>query len=837
MNKQDFITKKPTLKEDTIDRLRYIVDNNDARRVQFDNGESMTVDMFTASAIVNLHNAVNDQNKAKIEDTIGKSKEMFYKIADFAFSNLKENAQSGRGDVLINDDTETVKMTESAYGAKPKSSRITIKDQPYILINKPGIGETAYSVKFTKNNPILEQKEFEAGTRVHAGVGKKGGAGISGVVMKEENGYVFFKSDEGKNYKAPKAKVMPVSDIKFNEGKDVPSKHQEKIAKDTVKNPDKALLGGPSEEEAEKMLKNKFGYTDAQITKLKKTANEGKHSKSQAQQAAIAISKKEKKESINEKSVSKDQQQAAGAALAAKRGETPVSELQGASKEMYDSMTKKELEDFAGTKHAGLPEKVDEAKDYKAEKNSEGRYTIWTVGETGSRQDMVKDGLTKAQAKKMIDKLYSKDLGLIDEDSLDENAFNQAAAEAAKAGKKEFEFDGKTYPVKMDKSTAEKLDDDLDPVDAKQARMPFKRRKDKDINNDGEVDSTDEYLHARRNAIQTDIASPLDEQDMDMDMMNQPPMMDKAMQDPDDYGPQAGSEMAETQIHYLVYAISEIKEAMRAGYHMPDWLQNKISSAHQDMQGIHSYMEGSRLKRQMCGPISEGYVGSDYGPEAASGMARTQLSFMKYAAEDVLKCISAGTPIPEWYQNKIAKVHRAIETIYAYIEGTRRAEEDDVPDMTTNTEMSTPASQPPMSTGTMFAGGEEDYMAENRKKSKKYPPKLNENKKSDWDVDKQVKRTQASPLFKATEGDKDPEEIKQDLLQDREKFEKKLSDAIFLPVNDSVVALQDLFRDSSGTIAAYLSDNEKKFLKEFHRELKKLHDKFEESSIISSDYL
>ena len=74
MNKQDFITAKPTLTEDTIDRLRYIVDNKDATRVEFDNGESMTVDMFTASAIVNLHNAVNDKNKGKIEDNIGKSK-------------------------------------------------------------------------------------------------------------------------------------------------------------------------------------------------------------------------------------------------------------------------------------------------------------------------------------------------------------------------------------------------------------------------------------------------------------------------------------------------------------------------------------------------------------------------------------------------------------------------------------------------------------------------------------------------------------------------------------------------------------------------------------------
>lgn len=57
---------------------------------------------------------------------------------------------------------------------------------------------------------------------------------------------------------------------------------------------------------------------------------------------------------------SKAQQKAAGAALAAKRGETPVSELQGASKEMYDSMTEAELEDVARTEREGLPEHVDD---------------------------------------------------------------------------------------------------------------------------------------------------------------------------------------------------------------------------------------------------------------------------------------------------------------------------------------------------------------------------------------------------------------------------------------------------------------------------------------------
>ncbi|MFN0264738.1 DUF3008 family protein [Tepidamorphus sp. 3E244] len=56
---------------------------------------------------------------------------------------------------------------------------------------------------------------------------------------------------------------------------------------------------------------------------------------------------------------SKAQQKAAGAALSAKRGETKVSELQGASKDMYESMSESELEDFASTERKGLPDKKD----------------------------------------------------------------------------------------------------------------------------------------------------------------------------------------------------------------------------------------------------------------------------------------------------------------------------------------------------------------------------------------------------------------------------------------------------------------------------------------------
>ena len=53
---------------------------------------------------------------------------------------------------------------------------------------------------------------------------------------------------------------------------------------------------------------------------------------------------------------SKAQQRAAGAALSAKRGDTKVSELKGASKSMYESMSEQELDEMALTKRKGKEE-------------------------------------------------------------------------------------------------------------------------------------------------------------------------------------------------------------------------------------------------------------------------------------------------------------------------------------------------------------------------------------------------------------------------------------------------------------------------------------------------
>jgi len=54
---------------------------------------------------------------------------------------------------------------------------------------------------------------------------------------------------------------------------------------------------------------------------------------------------------------SKVQQKAAGMALAAKRRQIPPSRLRGAAREMYESMTIKQLEEFASTKRKGLPKR------------------------------------------------------------------------------------------------------------------------------------------------------------------------------------------------------------------------------------------------------------------------------------------------------------------------------------------------------------------------------------------------------------------------------------------------------------------------------------------------
>ena len=63
---------------------------------------------------------------------------------------------------------------------------------------------------------------------------------------------------------------------------------------------------------------------------------------------------------LEERAVSRQQQKIMGLALSVKKGNTPKSKVSKKVKNMAKEMTKKELEDFASTKHKGLPKKVEE---------------------------------------------------------------------------------------------------------------------------------------------------------------------------------------------------------------------------------------------------------------------------------------------------------------------------------------------------------------------------------------------------------------------------------------------------------------------------------------------
>jgi hypothetical protein len=66
---------------------------------------------------------------------------------------------------------------------------------------------------------------------------------------------------------------------------------------------------------------------------------------------------------LEEKAKSKAQQRLFGLALSVKDGDTPESEVSQQVRDMAKNISKKDLEDYAKTKHKGLPDKVNEEGD------------------------------------------------------------------------------------------------------------------------------------------------------------------------------------------------------------------------------------------------------------------------------------------------------------------------------------------------------------------------------------------------------------------------------------------------------------------------------------------
>jgi hypothetical protein len=77
------------MEEAVMDKLYKIVSGKQAQTVKFANGQTRKVDHYTASAITQVHNALNEENKKKFADMVHKSPAHLVKASDFAFRRAK----------------------------------------------------------------------------------------------------------------------------------------------------------------------------------------------------------------------------------------------------------------------------------------------------------------------------------------------------------------------------------------------------------------------------------------------------------------------------------------------------------------------------------------------------------------------------------------------------------------------------------------------------------------------------------------------------------------------------------------------------------------------------
>ena len=80
----------PLQAEETVmDQLQEIASNKQSSMVKFANGQVQKVDYYTASAITQVYESVNDENKNKLTEMVHKSPAHLSKVAEFALSKTK----------------------------------------------------------------------------------------------------------------------------------------------------------------------------------------------------------------------------------------------------------------------------------------------------------------------------------------------------------------------------------------------------------------------------------------------------------------------------------------------------------------------------------------------------------------------------------------------------------------------------------------------------------------------------------------------------------------------------------------------------------------------------
>lgn len=69
---------------DVIEQLREVVRTKQRAKIKFQNGSTMLVDIFSASAILSAHQYMVGTNKEKFERMLNRGPQNFLKVLDFS---------------------------------------------------------------------------------------------------------------------------------------------------------------------------------------------------------------------------------------------------------------------------------------------------------------------------------------------------------------------------------------------------------------------------------------------------------------------------------------------------------------------------------------------------------------------------------------------------------------------------------------------------------------------------------------------------------------------------------------------------------------------------------
>ena len=86
LEKHDDFTR---LQEDVLDIMRNIVKKKQMQKVKFKDGKTASVDMFTASAMVKVYDALNKDNQSKFKEMINKNLQGFMAMQKFAMQKVR----------------------------------------------------------------------------------------------------------------------------------------------------------------------------------------------------------------------------------------------------------------------------------------------------------------------------------------------------------------------------------------------------------------------------------------------------------------------------------------------------------------------------------------------------------------------------------------------------------------------------------------------------------------------------------------------------------------------------------------------------------------------------